>query len=129
EKLRQLDGNLEAIEMLLPRLVDLHLPDGRTDRRDAHSVCGEFRFNLPAQVAIEIEHVDLVDAAQLKMRNAILPADPNLLIQLRRNLISKCGKLEHGVWHVGVGARRGQAGETLVEWRTLLGVLSRSRRS
>src|SRR5689334_6122382 len=85
EELRQLDGNLEAIEMLLPRLVDLHLPDRRADGRDADPAAGELRFDLLPKRAIEVKHVDLVGAAQLDMRDTVFPAAADLLIQVGRN--------------------------------------------
>src|SRR5439155_26102541 len=52
-------------------------------------------LDLLAQRAVEIEHVLPRHPAQLEMRDGVLPADLDLFVKLRRNLICKRGQLQH----------------------------------
>jgi prepilin-type N-terminal cleavage/methylation domain-containing protein/prepilin-type processing-associated H-X9-DG protein len=54
----------------------------------------ELAFNLIALAGAEVQHVFLEDAAQLEMGDTILLANLNLLIQTRRDFVSKAGQFQ-----------------------------------
>jgi hypothetical protein len=68
--------------MLVPGLIDRNLPDRRADADDPHAVGSELGLDLVAQRVVEVEHVFSGDAAQLEMRDVVLAADADLLVEV-----------------------------------------------
>jgi hypothetical protein len=48
-----------------------------------------------AQGSVKVQHILPGDAAQFEMSHAVLAADPDLLVELRRNLVGEGGQLQH----------------------------------
>src|SRR5579884_3693113 len=95
EILGQLHGVLELLEVRQPRVADFDLPDGRPDARHAHPIVGEGRTDAREQRVVKVHHVQVVDAAELEMGDAVLAADPDLLVEVGGNLVSKGGQCQH----------------------------------
>src|SRR5439155_12042777 len=63
---------------------------------DAEAVGGQFALDLIAKGGVEIHDVLAVGPAQLEVRDAIEPAAPDLLVQVRPDLVGKSGEFQHG---------------------------------
>ena len=95
KKLGGVDGDFEPLEMLGPRIGDLHFADRGSDAGHAETGCIEFGLDLPAERFVKIEDILPIHAAKFEVTDMICPAEFDLVIQLRRNLIGEGGQLQH----------------------------------
>src|SRR5206468_363182 len=91
EEIRQLDRDLEPLEMLFPRAVDRDLADRRGDADYRQTIVGQTGLDLLPQRRVEIEDIFAGDPAQLEVRDAVGLADGDLFVEVRRNLVGEGG--------------------------------------
>src|SRR6266487_92031 len=93
--MRQRNGPLETVEVLIERAIDGHLPDGRANGSNADTVRIQ-RFLGPGYLRIgEIQHIRILDAAQVQEVDLLTTEHGNLFTQIRGNLISESRKANH----------------------------------
>src|ERR1044072_7615347 len=67
EKLGRFHRDLEPLEMLLPRLIDLYLSNRRADADHPHAVGLKLASNLVSHGRVKVEYVLLRHRAQLEV--------------------------------------------------------------
>lgn len=96
--LGDLDGLLEPVEVLGPRLVDRDLTDRRTDRNHAQPVVGELGLDLTPLVGGEVHDVLAEHAAQFKVRDTVGTANANLIVKVRADFVGKAASWSMAEW-------------------------------
>src|SRR6266849_5993606 len=92
---RQRNGPLETVEVLVERAIDGNLPDGRANGSNADTVRIQ-RFLDPGYLLIgEIQHIRIPDATQVQEVDVLEAQHCDLFIQVRGNLVSEGRKANH----------------------------------
>src|SRR5262249_29766708 len=83
----QLDGPAKALQMRLGWMINAHLADRRANRTEAKAMLLEQRLQLENLEVGQIQHIGLLNGAQLNMPNAALLEHSDLLFRIGANLV------------------------------------------
>src|SRR5262249_36292192 len=95
EDLAQFDGPPEAFQLRLERIADLDLADRRADGAELEAVLVQQRLELLDLQVVQVQHVGLVDRAELDVLDAALLEYVDLLLGAGIDLVGKRGEREH----------------------------------